>query len=134
MKRILLIFFTLNVFNNLAITNPKPAIKPINNQTKKEDNTSDNLGRIAAIITFFRNIIINPNDSTNVASSILAIISTIFNMAADTRQADFNYLELQNSINTILEHGNQEEIAQLQNLIKKTCDLQIQALESYIKL
>ena len=109
------------------IKNTKPATQA------HEDNTPATLGRIAAIVSFFSNVIANPNDHKNVATSILGIISTIFTIAADTRQVDFNYLELQDEIMHILQTGNAQEIAMLQEMVRTACDLQIDALATYIK-
>ena len=139
MKRILLLIVILNVNSDLKATEPEQ-----NNQKQlpekssyiqttqaHQDNTPVTLGRIAAIISFFSNVVANPNDHKNVATSILGIISTIFTLAADTRQLNFNYLELQDEIVHILKTGNPQEIALLQDMIKTACDLQIENLQTY---
>lgn len=136
MKRIfLLLIFVLNLPKALSAnqadqtnnTNTRPICQT------HEDNTPVTLGRIAAIVSFFSNVIANPNDHKNVATSILGIISTIFTIAADTRKVDFNYLEFHQEIVNILQTGNRAEIEELQAIIKNTCDLQIKALQTYIK-
>lgn len=133
MKRILLLIISLSSLNLLYANQPSNHSKNTQPVTQAHtDNTPATLGRIAAIVSFFSNVIANPHDHKNVATSILGIISTIFTIAADTRKIDFNYLELQNEILTILQNGNQAEINMLQDMIRTACDLQIQTLESYI--
>ena len=135
MKRIL--FLLLILKNNLkSESNQENKSKP--DQIKKtEDNTHIILARIASFITFFSNIIANPNDSKNVATSILGMISTIFTLAADTRSLTKNQiydLNLDtNRIENILNNKNIEDIEMLQDIVKKYCDLQIKILESFKK-
>jgi len=126
MKRILLLLLSLNA-SLIAESNQEIKAK------KPEDNTHIILARIASLVTFFSNIIANPNDSKNVATSILGMISTIFTLAADTRynkdMLDLN-LDL-DRIENILKTGNHQDITLLQEIIKKYCDLQIKRLEIY---
>lgn len=132
MKRIFFLIASLNLSGLLHANQPNNLNHPQPATQKYEDNTPATLGRIAAIVSFFSNVIANPNDHKNVATSILGIISTIFTIAADTRNPNFNYLELQNEIINILQTGKPQEIAMLQDMIKTACDLQIENLQNYI--
>ena len=141
MKRIFLLFLNIIClfFNtNLTCSNQDQSHRPQpKNSQPLEDNTHETLGRVANMVNLFSNIIANPNDSKNVAISILGMISTIFTMAADTRsitttQSNLNELNLED-ITNILEHGSAIDIYMLQSIVRKYCELQIIALDSYIQ-
>jgi hypothetical protein len=140
MKRIFFNLFLLSFKLNLLASNQ------INSQTNNSNNNQDEImsaqqaGRLATVVGLFGNVLGNPNDPRNVASSICGIIANIIGMAADTRslinlelQANANQLN-QANIEFILSTGNPDEIMKLQAILKTLCEKQIKSLSRFTKM
>lgn len=128
MKRILLLVLSVISISLICANNPKNNTVAKNNT---QDNSHETIGRIAAIVNLFGNVLANPNDPKNVALSICGMIASILNLAADTRA--INQLNLQAAVLEILKSGKKDDIEMLQNIVAQLCRLQIAELATYIQ-
>lgn len=143
MKRILFKISFLNLFLlcKLNLLAGNPTNHQVTNQANNQDEimSPQQAGRLASVVGLFGNVLSNPNDPRNVASSICGIIANIIGMAADTRsliklelQTITNQLN-QANLELILSTGDPNEIAKLQAILKTLCEKQIQSLNRFAK-